>query len=381
MNSLATLLRPSTREEFLQNHWTQRAIALSGKGQRSFTDLFSWEELNALLNFHQIKYPDLRLAMDGKVLDESENSKLLQWCRQGATLIITQVHQRVPKIATFAAALQQELGYPTQVNAYCSWSGQQGFKLHYDTHEVFALQVIGEKQWFVYPETFPVPLPSQRFTDADLPQGDPYLSCTLYPGDVLYIPRGHWHYAKTVEAPSIHLTLGVHCKTGIHFLEWLASEFSSQEVWRKSLPLQPETLPGLEDLVQDLAQYLTHQNVAESYHRYLMHSAQSAPQYALPYQAGFNLFPDRIDTHFKTAPYQNIQILSDDPSECQVFINGKAVSLKGISPTLAEQLFSQTEFTGRDVMAWFSEFDWELDLIPLLSRLVLEGIIFVEAEH
>lgn len=379
MKSLAMLLQPSSVEEFLQNNWTKRAIALSSKGQRTFTHLFSWAHLNDLLNFHRIQYPDLRLAMDGKVLDESENAKLLHWCRQGATLILSQVHKHVPEIGTFASMVQFELGYPTQVNAYCSWSSHQGFKLHYDTHEVFALQVAGSKQWYVYPETFKAPLPSQRFTDATPPEGDPNLSCVLCPGDVLYIPRGHWHYATTVEEPSIHLTLGVHPKTGVHFLEWLVGEFSHQEQWRQSLPLQPGTLPAIHHLIQELTDYLTAQTVGEVYSRYLNSLSQPTPQYAFPYQAGFNVFPDGINTQFKSVPFQKVQILQEsDDNKCQVFANGKEVLLSGVSRSMVEQLFDQEQFTGRDVTHWFSGFDWELDLMPLLSQLVLEGIILVD---
>ncbi|MGF1495011.1 MAG: cupin domain-containing protein [Microcoleaceae cyanobacterium] len=381
MLSLAELLQPITVEDFFQDHWAQRAIALSRKGQRNFESLFSWEQLNTLLNFHQIQYPDLKLAMNGTVLNESENEKLLHWCRQGATLIVGQVHKRLPEVSAFAHQVQQELGERTQVNAYCSWSSQQGFQLHYDTHEVFALQVTGTKQWYVYPETFKAPLPSQRFTEATPPEGEPYLKCVLHPGDVLYVPRGHWHYAVTVEAPSIHLTLGVHCKTGVHFVEWLATELSHHEIWRKSLPVNLEAQPAIQNLVQQLRQYLTEENVSDAYHRYLKSLRQPTSPYTLPYQVGVNLFPQGVDTQFQVQSFQTIEILAGShENHWQILASGKEVSLMGVSRTMVEKLFSQAQFSGWDVTAWFPEFDWQLDLVPLLTHLVQEGIIFVDTQ-
>ena len=36
--------------------------------------------------------------------------------------------------------------------------GAQGFKVHHDTHDVFCLQVEGEKRWLVYPPVLELPL-------------------------------------------------------------------------------------------------------------------------------------------------------------------------------------------------------------------------------
>ena len=76
MSCLTNLIQPLDQEEFLENNWTRKAIAISSKGHKNFTDLFSWNKLNHLLNFHQIEYPDLRLAFDGKVLEAKENRNL-----------------------------------------------------------------------------------------------------------------------------------------------------------------------------------------------------------------------------------------------------------------------------------------------------------------
>ncbi|NEN92841.1 MAG: cupin, partial [Okeania sp. SIO3H1] len=197
MSCLKYLIQPLSQEEFLENNWTKKAIAISSKGQKDFSDLFSWKQLNFLLNFHQIEYPDIRLAFDGKVLEQKENDSLTQWCQKGATLILDKIHQRIPEVSIFASKLSYELGYSTQVNAYCSWSSKQGFSRHYDTHDVFILQVEGSKQWYVYTDTLKYPLPNQKSSSLEPPEEEAYLSCILHPGDVLYIPRGHWHYAVT----------------------------------------------------------------------------------------------------------------------------------------------------------------------------------------
>jgi ribosomal protein L16 Arg81 hydroxylase len=195
MRSLANLLKPYSLEEFLERNWTSKAVYIGNEDNKKFARLFSWEKLTYLLNFHELKYPDIRLALNGKVLDESENANLIKWCQEGATLIINQVHKFIPEIAFFTSEIKYDVGYGVQVNAYCSWPGQQGFSTHYDTHEVFILQVDGKKQWYVFPDTIKYPLPEQKSASFSPPEGEAYLSCILNPGDVLYIPRGHWHYA------------------------------------------------------------------------------------------------------------------------------------------------------------------------------------------
>ncbi|NES01663.1 MAG: cupin [Okeania sp. SIO2F4] len=382
MSCLTNLIQPLDQEEFLENNWTRKAIAISSKGHKNFTDLFSWDKLNHLLNFHQIEYPDLRLAFDGKVLEGKENRNLTQWCEKGATLILDQIHKRVPEVSLFASKLSYELGYPTQVNAYCSWSSKKGFSKHYDTHDVFILQVEGSKQWYVYTDTFKYPLPNQKSSSFVPPEEEAYLSCILHPGDVLYIPRGHWHYAVTKEEPSIHLTLGIHSRTGVDLLEWLIGQLQHKEEWRKSLPLRiDETSFNLdvENLIQDLEGYINNHNISEEYNNYLDGLGKPVEAYSLPYQAGFNIFDNGVETKFKISQFQRLKILQmADEDGYKILVSGKEVSIRGVPEYLVKNLFSQETFTGKDVRNLLPDYDWEIDIMPLLSRLVSERVIFVE---
>jgi ribosomal protein L16 Arg81 hydroxylase len=397
MNALSQLLRPCSTEDFLQNHWTKRAIAISAKGERRFDDLFSWDTLNHLLNFHEFRYPNLRLALDEQVLDERANEKVHHWLQQGATLILDRVHQWIPAIATFTSALRYDLGYATQMNAYCSFPGKQGFTCHYDTHEVFILQIDGCKEWRVLTDTFKYPLPGQKSSALTPPTDPPYLKCVLQPGDVLYIPRGHWHYALALDEPSLHLTLGMHVKTGIDWLEWLIEQCRQQEPWRESLPLRMDKagIDGTEvngagiqaqiqHLSQMLTQFLANPDRSQEYVQYLNTLGKPISAYALPQQMGFQVFPNGIATRFRPHPFQHPHIseLSNELGDVigyQIITSGKEVILKGIPRTVVEMLFRQERFTGHDVLEWLPDFDWEIDIVPLLSRLVIDGVLIVDA--
>jgi ribosomal protein L16 Arg81 hydroxylase len=381
MRSLANLLQPYNVQEFLDNNWTTKAVLIPSAGKKNFAHLFSWENLNYILNFHQLKYPDIRLAVGGKVLDESANENLIKSCQSGATLIINEVHKLIPEIAQFAAELKSDLGYPNQVNAYCSWPEKQGFSSHYDTHEVFILQVDGIKQWYVFEDTIKYPLKEQKSSSFSPPETAAYLSCTLHPGDVLYIPRGHWHYAVAAEEPSLHLTLGIHGKTGIDFLEWLVSELREQSEWRQSLPLRTKEdsiNTSVNNLISELHRYANSKNLADEYNTYLDSLGKPVAKYSLPHQAGFNIFPCGMQTKFRIPKFQRVRIHElSDGGGYKIVVSGKEVSLRGVTGKFMDNLFSTEFFTGEDVMDWLPDYDWEIDVVPLLSRLVVDGIIFV----
>ncbi|MGO7984355.1 JmjC domain-containing protein, partial [Rhizobium johnstonii] len=67
----------------------------------------------------------------------------------GATIVLQGLHRLWPPLIDFTRLLIDDLGHPAQVNAYVTPASSQGFDPHYDTHDVFVLQVSGEKHWRV----------------------------------------------------------------------------------------------------------------------------------------------------------------------------------------------------------------------------------------
>ncbi len=105
----------------------------------------------------------------------------------------------------------------------------QGFNDHYDVHDVFVMQVAGEKQWRIRPPVHVWPTRDQPWTnyreqvEAATAEA-PLLDVILRPGDCLYLPRGFLHSATATEEVSAHVTLGVHVWTRVHLAEALVAE-------------------------------------------------------------------------------------------------------------------------------------------------------------
>ena len=60
------------------------------------------------------------------------------------------LHRTWPPLVAFCQQLAAELGHPVQANAYVTPPQSQGFDDHYDVHDVFVLQVEGEKRWRIH---------------------------------------------------------------------------------------------------------------------------------------------------------------------------------------------------------------------------------------
>jgi hypothetical protein len=217
-----------------------RAAELAGPG--GFADLFSPDAVDELLSRHGLRTPFLRVANQGTVLpserftgsggagasvtDQVIDDKVLRLYADGATLVLQGLHRIWPPLIDFAGRLGAELRQPLQVNAYLTPAGNQGFATHYDTHDVFVLQIDGRKRWRVHEPVLPDPLERQAWGGrADevgaTARGPAALDVVLSPGDALYLPRGWLHSAQARDGRSLHVTVGVRALTRYALVEEL----------------------------------------------------------------------------------------------------------------------------------------------------------------
>jgi hypothetical protein len=149
---------------------------------------------------------------------------VLRLFADGSTVVLQGLHRLWPPLIEFADQLAADLGHPTQVNAYITPPSSRGFSAHYDVHDVFVLQVAGEKHWTIHEPVLTDPLRTQPWTDrtadvAAAAEREPVIDAVLRPGDALYLPRGYLHSATALGEISAHLTIGVHSVT-----RWAAAE-------------------------------------------------------------------------------------------------------------------------------------------------------------
>jgi hypothetical protein len=156
---------------------------------------------------------------------------------RGATIVLQALQLQHPPLAEFCRGLEAELGHPVQANAYYTPASAQGFAVHHDTHDVFCLQVEGEKRWLVYPPVLELPLKHQKYVPEMGEPGDPVLDVTMRAGDLLYLPRGWLHQAMTSDTASLHLTIGVNVFTWRDALREALDEAAGEEVeLRRGVP-------------------------------------------------------------------------------------------------------------------------------------------------
>jgi lysine-specific demethylase/histidyl-hydroxylase NO66 len=176
---------------------------------------------------------------------------VLRLFAEGSTVVLQGLHRLWPPLIDFAGQLAADLGHPTQVNAYITPPSSRGFSPHYDVHDVFVLQVAGEKHWTIHEPVLADPLRSQPWTGrpaevAAAAERPPVIDTVLRPGDALYLPRGYIHSAVALGRISAHLTVGVHSVT-----RWGAVESALDLV--RTLATEDGELRGSLPLGVDLA--------------------------------------------------------------------------------------------------------------------------------
>ena len=222
---------------FFERNWGRSSLHVPASGRHD--DLISVDDFDGLLARSLLPAAAFRLVRDGGPIPEKSYTRpfggrraervlvadpTLVWDEfyAGATIVVEGLHRYWEPLARFCRALETDLGHPTQVNAYITPPGSQGFSRHVDVHDVFVLQIHGEKLWEVADE-----VGSERLEPVHLTAGD-----------CLYIPTNCAHSARTSAAPSIHLTVGVLVQTWGDLIGDLVALAKEDPRFRERVPVE-----------------------------------------------------------------------------------------------------------------------------------------------
>jgi hypothetical protein len=255
---LAKMLSPVVPEVFFRESWERQPLAVPRNDPGYYADLFSLADVDAVLAFSRPKFVGSgdfdpggapgRNIVEGWLPDDEPLSGALfpdigqvqQAFTRGKTVILKAMQHRWPPVAALCRNLEAFFNCPVHTNLYLTPRGAQGFAAHYDTHEVFVLQIEGSKHWRFYGSARELPLEDEKavLSREELPE--PTQEVTVRPGDLLYMPRGHVHEAFTSDCLSLHLTVGVRVFRWADVLAQALADVSAGDArFRASLP------PGL----------------------------------------------------------------------------------------------------------------------------------------
>lgn len=250
------LLSPFKQEDFVNGFWTKKPLRICRHDSVYYEQLFPEKEMElTLYAASQVRGAVELLSEDEIPIICRSHAQAIEGFREGRSIRIDGVHRYSHGIMALARNLEAVIHCPVNVNMYLTpGAGKKALNRHYDTHDVFVLQIHGDKVWRLYDKPYPFPLeflPLQRYEsmremkqnrlDRDLSarasciQSDLF---TLRSGDCLYLPRGFWHEAESVPGEvSCHLTVGVQ---PITYLDVMSVAISQAAL---SNPRLRETLP------------------------------------------------------------------------------------------------------------------------------------------
>lgn len=277
---------------------------------------------------HEFALPDGRVDLPN----------LLMRFDAGASLVVSQFNETHPPLADFCRGLERLFLHGVQANIYLTPPAAQGFRTHFDTHDVFVLQIEGRKRWRVWDgERLERPTRRTPWPGNMEPIGEPH-ELVMSPGDVLYIPRGVMHDAATFPGErSLHVTLGLLEASWAQAMRSLIDELEvSDPALRESVPTWRI---GEADMFEALAARLG--RIAKPEHAgqltNLLLKQLTADRQPLPARGLFAPMPEGV---LRLAEGMHTHLVQADDGSATLFWTGGALDL---SPAQAEALMALSE--------------------------------------
>lgn len=387
------IIEPLGRERFLRDHWGKSFVRIPGQPGR-FANDFSWAELNEILGTHDFVLSRAKLVRGGKTVDPAQYTtqgrglrslkagSMVNHLSAGATLIVDEIDEFSPGVRKITESCQREFRTWTCVNLYASWRKQNGFDLHWDTQETFMVQVSGRKHWKVYAPTKAFPLPADQ-DKLPKPSEPPVWEGILEDGDVLYVPRGWWHIAASVDEPSLHLTVTIMPPEGTDLLESLVAELRDFAHVRRNLPL-PGDAKDKEEYVRALRELILSRCDDRMLDRFLAEwesNLPARPKIDLPRAPVDAAAPMTPETRVRLAANLQLRFIEAAASEAVFFANGVRWNCPAALVPALECLRSTDSVPVRDLCARLDDAALSKKLVTFLSVLAMGGVVWGESPH
>lgn len=281
--TLPWLISPIDNEGFWARYWRKEPLRVPRDERLYYESLLSQDELEYAL------FTACRVMGGVEELDHRERA---EWVRgysaavesflRGKSLRVDGIQRFSQRLAVFSRMLEAQFSCPVGINMYLSPASGRALPRHFDTHDVFVLQLYGKKRWRIYDCPVSVPLEyfpplrcehnrqrrarrdRKKITAAEI-NCELVSEFTLDAGDLLYLPRGFWHVAEAeADSFSCHLTIGIQSFTYLDLMTVALTQVAERDTsLRESLPLRfgiderchSEVIERVSNIIRRLPQY------------------------------------------------------------------------------------------------------------------------------
>jgi hypothetical protein len=217
--NLESMIAPLSPESFFENHWRQKLLHHGQASSNGFSSVMRLSDIDRVFAASTSGVEDWFFFRADDVVNRSEFTTaqgqvmlnaVYALYRDGGTIHLRNTQRYLPSIESLWRALTQRFRAQVKCNLWITRSNEFAPYLHYDTHDIFVLQLHGSKQWTFYdlnPALFAPRAGNVMLDRRDV--GAPAHVCTVKAGDLLYIPAGMPHEVITTGPHSVHLALGV----------------------------------------------------------------------------------------------------------------------------------------------------------------------------
>lgn len=346
---------------------------------------YTWNDVNELYSRGDVVHRDFKL-MNGYEVPKDEyvesydnlgvteyrciTSVLYSYLRSGATLVRNRIKNE-PIVDEISRQIGQYCESRTITGSYAAFSSRSSYKSHWDTRDVYAVQLLGKKRWILRKPNFDFPLYMQQtknFPHIEEPK-DIYMDVILEAGDILYIPRGWWHDPLPLDEETFHLAVATFPPNGFEYIRWLQDSIPNMLDFRKNFT----NFENDQSLLNSISSYMPNIiNDKEYYESFMM-------SHILNHHVSSNLSLDILgNSKINELPldqkiYLNANILYLF-NENILIINGNKINLDKISFDLIKTIYDSPYITVADLISKFRNHT-DKNINKLLFNLSIENII------
>lgn len=390
--NLEYLIRPISKKAFFSHYYEKKYLHVSEREKNYFSKILTLKDIDKALAIKAIPLKNIFLTKQSKATLDNwiswkknkgvylDYEKLSNALNNGNSIVINALNDYVFNLNKFVDAFSRELFVFAWTNIYITPPSFQAFNPHFDTHDVFVLQIQGKKHWKIYDNPVILPDKSESYKNKELlenyRQKAAVKEILLVEGDLLYIPRGVVHEAIATDELSIHITLGVNSPRVIDLMESIEQEVLKDAFFKRSLFVNNQSLDSenfllFKEKLHTIIDNLSYEEISEFVKKKLAEKYYSNTEN----KAVISNYVKQNNINLQT------KIAKKNYSNYRMEINGHLLKLQidyreEEYPFFLKSFFSSILSSGKegialqDIEANFGE----VEVIKLAKRLVNEGI-------